>query len=111
VAKYRITNPAGEQYDLTAPDEANEHEVMQVAQQHFAQAASDRGAMEKVADPTAGMSGPEKSARRGGQVLLRRRNRGQADRGESRHRRREAALRRSPRLAAPRRAADEKLVG
>lgn len=59
--KFRVTNPQGEKYDITAPDEATEAQVMDVAQTHFTQAAADRKEMEKLADPTAGMSGPEKA--------------------------------------------------
>jgi hypothetical protein len=67
--KFRVTNPQGEKYDITAPDDATEAQVMDVAQTHFAQAAADRKEMEKLADPTAGMSGPEKAAAGAGKFI------------------------------------------
>lgn len=54
--QFRITSPNGEKYNVTAPDGATEADVVGVAQKHFALAASDRKDMERMADPTTGMS-------------------------------------------------------
>lgn len=37
MAKYRITSPTGEKFEITAPDDATEEQVMSYAQQQFSQ--------------------------------------------------------------------------
>jgi ElaB/YqjD/DUF883 family membrane-anchored ribosome-binding protein len=57
MAKYRITSPDGRTYEITAPDNANQQQVMEFAQKQFGQ---QKPAQEPAYDPTEGMSTGEK---------------------------------------------------
>lgn len=57
MAKYRITSPDGQTYEITAPDNANQQQVMEFAQKQFGQ---QKPAQEPAYDPTEGMSTGEK---------------------------------------------------
>jgi hypothetical protein len=68
MAKYRITGPDGQAYEITAPDEASEQDVLAYAQQNYqqAQAAPKTTAPVETYDPTEGMSFAEQWAARFG---------------------------------------------
>lgn len=57
MAKYRITSPDGQTYEITAPDNANQQQVMEFAQKQFGQ---QKPAQEPAYDPTEGMNTGEK---------------------------------------------------
>ena len=57
MAKYRITSPDGQTYEITAPDNANQQQVMEFAQKQFGQ---QKQKQEPAYDPTEGMSTSEK---------------------------------------------------
>lgn len=57
MAKYRITGPDGQTYEITAPDNANQQQVMEFAKKQFGQ---QKPAQETAYDPTEGMSTSEK---------------------------------------------------
>jgi hypothetical protein len=69
MAKFHLTGPDGSEYEVNAPDDASEKDVLDVASRHFTQAAADRKEMERIADPTAGMSGLEKAAAGAGKFV------------------------------------------
>lgn len=58
MAKYRITSPDGQTYEITAPDSANQQQVMEFAQKQFGQMKAKQP--EPSYDPTEGMSTGEK---------------------------------------------------
>lgn len=75
MAKYRITAPDGNAYEVTAPDDATEEQVLAYAQQNYQQPASfdsvqsstssteqRSAAAAAPADPNEGMSGFDKAA-------------------------------------------------
>lgn len=55
MAKYRVTSPSGEIYEVTAPDDASESDVLAYAQKQFAPKKAE------AIDPTEGMSTAEKA--------------------------------------------------
>jgi len=62
--KYQITAPDGRKFDITAPEGATEDQVMSYAKQNWdrrqKQKAEGEADMQRLADPTSGMSGMEK---------------------------------------------------
>jgi len=60
VQVYRVQVPDGSILRIEGPDGASNDQLVAAAQAHFNQLASDREAMQKIADPTSGMSGLEK---------------------------------------------------
>jgi hypothetical protein len=64
MAKYRITGPDGKSYEITAPDDASEQDVLAYAQQNYQQAKTPAAqpAQPETFDPTEGMSWFDKAA-------------------------------------------------
>jgi hypothetical protein len=57
MAKYRVTSPSGETFEITAPDNANERDVMAYAQSQF---SMQKRAAPVAPDPTEGLSGTDR---------------------------------------------------
>jgi hypothetical protein len=68
MATYEITSPDGQRFEITAPDDATQEQVLAYAQANFAQTQQERqsridaqiAADRELYSPTAGMSGAEK---------------------------------------------------
>jgi hypothetical protein len=63
MAKYRITGPDGAAYEITAPDNATQAEILTFVQKNApakSKGQQDTEAWQKTIDPTDGMSGMEK---------------------------------------------------
>lgn len=58
--RFQVTSPDGQKFVVNAPEGATQEQALAFAQQHFAQRAEQRTAiqqdMQRLADPTAGMS-------------------------------------------------------